>query len=219
MIRRHVQIATLAATLAAACGTGASAQLSSIAGGAPGGGVSRPGGNGAAAAEKPAPPPPSAIPGAVARQPVIPASKTSGDMDPNDALFDSINRGDIGSARDALNRGAELNATNVLGMTPLELSIDLGRNDISFLLLSMRGADSDSGPSSHNQASQLAPSLTKGKPAQMASQTRSAKTPTGKIRPMPHPTTVADKPAATPKLFAGDGGTPQPQAGFLGFGR
>ena len=62
-------------------------------------------------------------------------------MEPTDALFDAINRGDINAARDAISRGANLRGHNVLGMTPMELSVDLGRNDISFLLLSMRGAD------------------------------------------------------------------------------
>ena len=62
-------------------------------------------------------------------------------MQPTDALFDAINRGDIATARDAISRGADLQGQNILGMTPLELSIDLGRNDISFLLLSMRAAD------------------------------------------------------------------------------
>ena len=62
-------------------------------------------------------------------------------MEPNEALFDAINRGDIGAARDAISRGADLQGHNILGMTPLELSVDLGRNDISFLLLSMRAGD------------------------------------------------------------------------------
>ena len=62
-------------------------------------------------------------------------------MEPTEALFDAINRGDIAAARDAISRGAELNGHNILGMTPMELSVDLGRNDISFLLLSMRGTD------------------------------------------------------------------------------
>ena len=62
-------------------------------------------------------------------------------MQPTDALFDAINRGDIATARDAISRGADLQGQNILGMTPLELSVDLGRNDISFMLLSMRAAD------------------------------------------------------------------------------
>ena len=71
-----------------------------------------------------------------------PAERIPMDMPPTEALFDAINRGDIAAARDALNRGADIDARNVLGMTPLDSSIDLGRNDISFLLLSMRGAGS-----------------------------------------------------------------------------
>ena len=70
-----------------------------------------------------------------------PANRAPVDMQPTDALFDAINRGDIATARDAISRGADLQGQNILGMTPLELSIDLGRNDISFLLLSMRAAD------------------------------------------------------------------------------
>ena len=42
---------------------------------------------------------------------------------------------------DAISRGADLRGHNLLGMTPIELSIDLGRNDISFMLLSMRGGE------------------------------------------------------------------------------
>ena len=90
-------------------------------------------------------PAPDAVPGDKARAPAAPSTRVAGDMQPTDALFDAINRGDIATARDALNRGADLNGVNVLGMTPMELSVDLGRNDISFLLLSMRGEDSGRG--------------------------------------------------------------------------
>ena len=80
----------------------------------------------------PAPPPP-ALPGArVSKEMVAPPDRPPSDLQPNDALFDAINRGDIATARDAISRGADLNARNVLGMTPMELSVDLGRNDISF---------------------------------------------------------------------------------------
>ena len=98
-----------------------------------------------AAPEKPTGPAPDAVPGDKARAPAAPSTHAAGDLPPTDALFDAINRGDIASARDALNRGADLNGENVLGMTPMELSVDLGRNDISFLLLSMRGEDSGRG--------------------------------------------------------------------------
>jgi hypothetical protein len=133
-------------------------------------------------------------------------------MQPTEALFDAINRGDIASARDALNRGAELDGINVLGMTPMELSVDLGRNDITFLLLSMRGEDAGRG--SRAMARSAAPEAASAKIAQgKPARTTQGKQQASSARPAP----VAAKPAATPKLFANDGGTPQPSAGFLGF--
>lgn len=166
-----------------------------------------------AAPDKPEIPAPSAIPGAKAIAPAAPLTRPLGDMQPTDALFDAINRGDIATARDALNRGADLNAVNVLGMTPLELSVDLGRNDISFLLLSMRGEDSGRGSraASHdfpaaNPAGKTAQITKRSNPARTASAAQSAKS-----------AQLAAKPVATPKLFANDGGTPLPRAGFLGF--
>ena len=124
-------------------------------------------------------------------------------MDPTEALFDAINRGDIGTARDAISRGADLQGRNILGMSPLELSVDLGRNDISFLLLSMRGGDSGDRPSQH------------AAPAK-ASAARVAK-PTA-ARPVVGKTAVVKPaPSQNPRLFAGDGGAPNPNAGFLGF--
>jgi hypothetical protein len=147
--------------------------------------------------------PPPALPGAQANTGAAPATKMPTDMEPNDALFDAINRGDLAAARDAINRGADLSATNVLGMTPLELSVDLGRNDISFMLISMRATDSDGRLPSANKVS--AP----GKQVKQA-QAKPAK---------PTKVTKMAAPAAPqmPRLFAGDGGSPNPNAGFLGF--
>jgi hypothetical protein len=159
---------------------------------------------------KPAVPVPDAIPGAKARVPAAPATKPITDMAPSDALFDAINRGDITAARDSLNRGADLDAVNVLGLTPMELSVDLGRNDISFLLLSMRGEDSGRGARSIGRdgpAGSAAPKTVAaagGHPMQK---------PTTRARPA----TAASRPATAPKLFANDGGTALPSAGFLGF--
>jgi hypothetical protein len=160
-----------------------------------------------AAPDKPPEPPPDAVPGAKARQPAAPMTRAPGDLQPTEALFDAINRGDIASARDALNRGADLNGVNVLGMTPMELSVDLGRNDITFLLLSMRGEDAGRGSRAmaRSEAPPAKPVQVKGTPAKQ--RVVSAK-----------PAPVAAKPVATPKLFANDGGTPLPSAGFLGFG-
>lgn len=61
------------------------------------------------------------------------------DKNPTQSLFDAINKGSLQEAQDALNRGADLHAFNVLGQTPLEMSVDLNRDRITFLLLSMRG--------------------------------------------------------------------------------
>jgi hypothetical protein len=156
----------------------------------------------------PAPPkvaPPPALPGAQANTGAAPATKMPTDMEPNDALFDAINRGDLATARDAINRGADLNATNLLGMTPLELSVDLGRNNISFMLISMSGGDSSG---QDPRAMRAAGAAKQVRPAQ--TQAKTAK-----------PTKAAKvaEPAVpqTPRLFAGDGGTPNPNAGFLGF--
>jgi hypothetical protein len=156
--------------------------------------------------QKPADAVPDAIPGATARAPAAPASKGVGDLSPTDALFDAINRGDIAAARDALNRGADLNGVNVLGMTPMELSVDLSRNDISFLLLSMRGGDSGPSTPTGGQDSSLAWSSA---PVANTGKASSGKTVARK--------TATAKPAA-PRVVASDGGTPLPSAGFLGFG-
>jgi hypothetical protein len=154
--------------------------------------------------------PPPALPGASSRaDTVAPATRLPTDMSPNDALFDAINRGDIAAARDALSRGADLAGHNLLGMTPMELSVDLGRNDISFLLLSYRGADTSAGTPAATAQDQAA---TPAKPTKAAS-AKSARNEA--VVPV-----KAVVPAApqTPRLFANDGGTPVPNAGFLGFG-
>jgi len=157
----------------------------------------------------PATPQPSALPGAQANPDLVtPSSKQAiGAMSPNDALFDAINRGDMTDARDAVNRGAELNARNVLGLTPLDLAIDLGRNDITMFLLSMRGAFASSGT---------------GKPSgQAAASAKSAKHLANAASPPPHGTAakpLAADPPARRQLVSTDPGTPAPQVGFLGFG-
>ena len=153
----------------------------------------------------PAPLAPPAVPGASSQQGLaIPASRPVSDMSPNDALFDAINRGDVGDARDAITRGADLSARNVLGLTPIDLSVDLSRNDITFLLLSFRGT----------------PSAGRGPMPALAVAGAGAVTPVKAQLP------VATRPAAAlpdpaPKrqlVVSTDPGTPAPQVGFLGFG-
>lgn len=146
--------------------------------------------------------PPPALPGSGSSSTPAPLTRVPTDMEPNEALFDSINRGDIATARDAINRGADLHAHNILGMTPLELSIDLGRNDISFMLLSMRGAE-DTRPAQLSRA---------------AAAKDDAKHPVRQAKKAsPRPVTPVPAAQQTARLFSGDGGTPNPNAGFLGF--
>lgn len=156
--------------------------------------------------------PPPALPGARAEPAAVaPAGRDAADMPPTEALFDAINRGDLATAKDSINRGADLTGRNVLGLTPLELSVDLGRNQISFLLLSLRGGNgfaSTSGPRPEPKPPTAAErrAAERAERAERANRERSART-------------LPAQPAAprTARLFAGDGGAPVPQAGFLGF--
>ena len=143
--------------------------------------------------------PPPAIPGAEpdADATVVPADKLAAEMSPNDALFDAITRGDLAAAKDAMNRGAQLDAHNVLGQTPTDAAIDLNRNDITFLLLSMRGA---------------APSAHRAHPTQTAQ----AEPAGGKHKASSIVQAKGHKPRA-PLTLSADRGTPNPAVGFTGF--
>jgi hypothetical protein len=153
--------------------------------------------------------PPPVLPGTKAAPEAVAPGTLGADALPDDALFDSINRGDIVTARDAMSRGASLEARNILGQTPLELSVDLGRNDITFMLLSRRDEDSSS-----RQIARTGTDAT-GHVAAVAEP----------VRPMRRPMRVA-LPAAEatepstpmPRLFSGNGGAAIPAAGFIGFG-
>jgi hypothetical protein len=156
---------------------------------------------------------PAALPGAAGRsEAAAPATRNPADMSPNDALFDAIDRGDIAAARDALSRGAELDARNILGMTPMELSVDLGRNDISFLLMSYRTTDTPKGPPT-TQAAQAKTGMPGAPPAKTAGAKPGARDAVVRVKDV-----VPASPQRTPRLFANDGGDPVPSAGFLGFG-
>jgi hypothetical protein len=150
------------------------------------------GGNKPAAPTGPQVQPPPALPGASSNSgAAAPPSRIPTDMDPTDALFDAINRGDIGAARDAISRGADLNGHNILGMSPMELSVDLGRNQ-------------------QQTATAAAAKTPTAKQAKQAPQAR--------VTPARATTTAQQPvPSQSARLFSGDGGTPIPNAGFLGF--
>jgi hypothetical protein len=168
------------------------------------------------AAKAPAPP---ALPGAALGQDrVTPAEKGQADLPPTEALFDAVNRGDINSARDALNRGADISSRNVLGMTPLDQSIDLSRNDITFLLLSLRQAGRAEGPAPAKPAAKATPQARQPSPAAVAAVVAPAPRP---LPPKPAPALAVQAPAPRQQAQSRQPdpiGTANPQAGFLGFG-
>ncbi|GAN53647.1 ankyrin repeat domain-containing protein [Tanticharoenia sakaeratensis] len=142
--------------------------------------------------------PPSALPGAESQEEESGHANT--DLNPTSALFDAINRGSLGAAKEALNRGADMGGHNVLGQTPLDMAIDLNRNDITFLLLSMRTYNPDGKIETASDLSDEGVD-TKGSAGHLTLNghtRRSAPVPTG-----PH--------------YETGGGTPQPDIGFLGF--
>jgi len=119
--------------------------------------------------------------------------------DPTQALFAAVNSGDYNAAQDAISRGANLYAQNPLGETPLDLSIALNRNSITFLIL---GARNEDGPP----------------PAVAAGPMPASRTPADRAMPMAASVETAP-PAASPAPVMGNNpGTPNAAAGFLGFG-
>ena len=164
--------------------------------------------------------PPPGLPGAAVGGDRVTPSNGAADLPPTEALFDAINRGDLNAARDAISRGADYSGRNVLGLTPLDLSIDLSRNNITFLLLSLRGASAETVQS----ASTLA---TSGAGAKKGSAAAVAPPRSASAKPVPQPVSAAPaavaaaRPAAPARVISQgpiDHGTQSPQNGFLGFG-
>ncbi|MDT7951344.1 MAG: hypothetical protein RQ966_07550 [Acetobacteraceae bacterium] len=163
-------------------------------------------------------PAPAGVPGARA-EPALnaPAERGMTDMPPTEALFDAINRGDTVAARDAIGRGADINGRNILGLTPLEQSVDLGRSDISFLLLSLRGGagySTTEGPRAAKPDSKTAAAAAR---AERQAETREAARSQRQQAAADRAARTAPVAPRNARLFAGDGGAPVPQAGFLGF--
>jgi hypothetical protein len=164
---------------------------------------------------------PPAVPGARAEPTAVaPAERNAADLPPTEALFDAINRGDLPTARDAINRGADLNGINVLGLTPLELAVDLGRNEISFVLLTLRGGNGYT--TAHAPAPLPQPTRAERQAAARTARNGARGGRTDDFTGSNGGEAVAARPPANTvpqaaRLFAGQGGTPIPQAGFLGF--
>lgn len=141
-----------------------------------------------ALAQAPAPGAPAAIPAPEAA------------ANPTEALFNAINLGDLDQVRAAVGAGADIGARNVLGLTPLDLAIDLGHSEIAFYLMSL-GRVSSRPPA----------------PAPAAPPAPRAPQPRGAAAVPPAPAATATGPVPAAPLWQGGGGSPVPQAGFLGF--
>lgn len=141
--------------------------------------------------------PPSALPGAESDD--EDQSHARLDLNPTAALFDAINNGSLMAAKEALNRGADVDAKNVLEQTPLDMAIDLGRNDIMFLLLSMRTYN----PDGHLMGDVHHGDITEGDNTHHMKINGQAG--------------ISATPHMAKKLLI-DGGKPNPPEGFLGFG-
>ena len=121
--------------------------------------------------------------------------------DPTQNLFAAINGNDYTAAQEAVSHGANLNATNQFGETPLDLAIALNRNDITFMLLGTRNELMAQG-----EYGVMGAPITLDNTAPAPTKHRTA--PKGKPTKMvPLITRLPDNP-----------GIPNPQAGFLGFG-
>ncbi|MFC7689108.1 hypothetical protein ACFQY5_05125 [Paeniroseomonas aquatica] len=151
-------------------------------------------------------PPPAALPGLQYRQAPapIPADPTQ-NLSPNAALFDAINRGDLPAAREAVGRGADIEARNVLGLTAVDAAVDQGRNEIMFFLLSARGG-SRSGP----------PPRPSPSPRPAAGPPQRRRPPGDRAAGRAQPAGRAAPGGQSPALGRG-WWRPQPQIGFLGF--
>jgi ankyrin repeat protein len=140
---------------------------------------------------------PPGLPGGSA--PVLatgPNLQKPGTGDPTAQLFTAVNNADYNSAQDAVSRGADINAQNNFGETPLDLSIALNHNSITFMLLSARNEGGEAPPSNVVTATTL--------PAHAPSHKLHA-TPARMLTPIHQAAPVNDP------------GTPNPDAGFLGF--
>jgi len=190
-------------------------------------------------------PPPPALPGLAGRRAVEPIpAEPNVNLAPNEALFDAVNRGDLAAAREAVGRGADLNSRNQLGLTPVDAAVDQGRNEIVFYLLSARGSTGTGPTTAAAEPAPPPPPARRGRPGREAQAARGA---APAAEPAPEPIPVAPPPrlggqlsdppralqdtgerasssergdaapTARARLFAGDGGAPRPEIGFLGF--
>jgi hypothetical protein len=152
-------------------------------------------------------PPPPALPGGSAIDPDSQSQVQIDNENPTKVLFTAINHNNYAEARAAINRGARLNAQNALGETPIEMSVALNRNNITFMLLSMRAADGSAvaaAPAPGMAASGMAaPIVSVGVHVHARMKQRAS--------------LINQPPVFRPPPVSQAPGVPDPAAGFLGF--
>jgi hypothetical protein len=182
--------------------------------------ASGPGGLGSSPGAGPAPAPqartpdiaPPALPGAGGMTPMAtgPVMQKPPAGDPTANLFTAITKGDANAAQQAVGAGANLNAQNQFGETPLDLSIALNRTNITFLLLQTRNELDAQGIGPQPMG---APWTLDNNPEPSTGKTKTH------AKPGTVPVSAPAIPAPSPRIAVQAGnGTPDPQAGFLGFG-
>jgi hypothetical protein len=149
---------------------------------------------------------PAGVPGAAGTLGIAtaPKLKKANTGNPTTDLFTAINHGNYADAQDAISRGADLNAQNPLGETPLDLAIALNQNSITFMLLSARNEGGSGPPVQASAVTKTPPALPKLHPIPAkaeAGTTEQVRLPHAKITPAP----------------AGNAGQPNVSVGFLGF--
>jgi hypothetical protein len=159
---------------------------------------------------------PPALPGAGTPTPMAtgPIMQKPPTGDPTANLFAAVTKGDATAAQLAISAGANLNAQNQFGETPLDLSIALNRNSITFLLLQTRNELDAQGIGPQPMGEPWLLNDTNA-PTKTGTKTGSKSKQKSVATPVSAP--AAPKPATRVTLPT-DSGTPNPQAGFLGFG-
>lgn len=149
---------------------------------------------------------PAGLPGIGAGAPLAtgPKLQKAASGDPTQELFDAINGNNYAAAQDAISRGADLRATDQFGETPLDLAIALNRNDITFMLLGTRNELAAQGMGTDMTGAPWTLDNTSGHAKQGAASRAAPLVPVRATQRIP--------------LATGSTGTPDPQAGFLGFG-
>jgi hypothetical protein len=164
------------------------------------------------------PQPAPALPGLAARRAPAPiAGDPTANLSPNAALFDAISRGDLAAARDAVSRGANLEARNALGLSPVDAAVDQGRHEIAFYLLSARDLSRGGAPPPDAGSASLDGPPTGPAPRSPARREPAGSSAQAAAAALAAAAGTAPSAPRNARLWAGDGGAPRPEIGFLGF--